>query len=114
MKRNFRHRNTLLYFSRWSRKEYAVFAAMGKNVAISTVPITICERALLKSARKGIIVSDACCFEEQGTPKEDLFCGGKPWIPVYVGKVYADENGNKINECNRIKGYAICRRTSFL
>lgn len=73
MKKSFQYRNALLYFSRWSRKGYAVFAALGKRVAISTVRIGVCESALLKSARKGVIVSEARCAQENLTQADDVF-----------------------------------------
>ena len=45
-----------------------VFAALGKRVAISTVRICVCESALLKSARKGVIVSETRCAQEGFIP----------------------------------------------
>lgn len=48
-------------FSQWSRKGFAVFLALGREVSISMLAIHICQCALLKSARKGIIVTDALC-----------------------------------------------------
>lgn len=45
-------------FSRWCGKGYAVFAALGKQVRIAGLAIHICKAALLKSAYKGVIVSD--------------------------------------------------------
>lgn len=114
MKRNFRHRNSLLYFSRWSRKGYAVFAALGKNVAISAVPIDVCESALLKSGRKGLIVSEAGCAQEEQAAEDDGLRKEKEGLPVSMGKVCADENGGNLNKYNNIRRYAAYRRTSFL
>lgn len=50
-----------LYFSCWCRKGYAVFAALGREVRIAGLAIHVCESALLKSGRKGIIVDTAEC-----------------------------------------------------
>ena len=65
MIRNSEHRAPVIYFSQWSRKGYAVFAALGKEVAFATVSINICERALLKSAKKGM------CFAGRGYAPDD-------------------------------------------
>lgn len=46
-----------LHFSRWNRKGYAIFASLGREVRIGTLAIRICEMALRKSARKGVIVN---------------------------------------------------------
>jgi len=37
-----------LYFSRWSRKSYAVFISLGRDVKISRLSIDMCGKALLK------------------------------------------------------------------
>lgn len=42
------HINTKVYFSRWSRKSYAIFSSLGKEVKISRLSIDICAKSLLK------------------------------------------------------------------
>ena len=65
-------RRHLLSFSRWSRKGYAIFASLGKEVRIAGLAIHICEKALEKSSRKGVIVSTARSFErEQEEQREE-------------------------------------------
>lgn len=56
----------VLHFSRWCRKGFAVFAALGKEVRISVLSIAICVSSLQKSARRGIIVTTAACWEASG------------------------------------------------
>lgn len=100
METNTQHKIDLVYFSRWSRKGYAVFAALGKSVAISTVPFSICNSALLKSARKGVIVSDAGSVKENFIQIETDKAENVEIYPVCRGKVCTDENetvGNKYN-----------------
>lgn len=46
-----------VYFSRWNRKGYAIFASLGKTVKIAALSIAICEKALEKSSKKGIVVT---------------------------------------------------------
>ena len=48
---------TLLRFSRWNRKGFAIFATLGREVRIGTLAIHICEMSLRKSSRKGVIVN---------------------------------------------------------
>lgn len=56
----------VLHFSRWCRKGYAVFAALGREVRISVLAISICVRSMLKSAKNGLIVTMAACWEAGG------------------------------------------------
>lgn len=56
----------VLHFSRWCRKGYAVFAALGREVRISVLAISICVRSMLKSAKNGLIVTMAACWEMSG------------------------------------------------
>lgn len=56
MKTKLRKPEAILYFSQWSGKEYAVFAALGKSVRIAALAIHVCRAALLKTARKGGII----------------------------------------------------------
>ena len=53
----------VLYFSQWSGKGYAVFAALGRQVQIAGLALHICLCAMLKSARKGLIVSGVLAWE---------------------------------------------------
>lgn len=48
---------TLLRFSRWNRKGFAIFASLGREVRIGALAIHICEMSLRKSSRKGVIVN---------------------------------------------------------
>ena len=54
---------TLLRFSRWNRKGFAIFASLGREVRIGTLAIHICEMSLRKSSRKGVIVNLSEVFE---------------------------------------------------
>lgn len=40
--------SNVVFFSRWSRKNYAVFASLGKHVKIGVLKVDICQKALLK------------------------------------------------------------------
>lgn len=109
------HRNSVIYFSRWSRKGYAVFAVLGKEVAVTTFSISICEKALLKSAKKGVVVRETedtkACVLRNETMQQTVKTGFR----VQAGEVCADANGeNDKNECTTIKRYAAGRHTSFL
>lgn len=46
-----------VFFSRWSRKGYALFAAMGKQIRISRLAIHMCKSVLLTSAHHGVIIN---------------------------------------------------------
>lgn len=52
-----------LYFSRWNRKGYAIFASLGREVRIGNLALYICEMSLQKSSRKGVIVNLSQMFE---------------------------------------------------
>lgn len=49
MKRKFAHKKVLI-FSRWSRKNYATFASLGKVVNIARVSVSVCNQALRKTS----------------------------------------------------------------
>lgn len=57
-----------IYFSSWSRKGYAVFSALGKEVYIASLALHMCDVVLLKSAHHGVIVNEACAC---GYPVEE-------------------------------------------
>ena len=38
----------IFVFSKWSRKEYAIFASLGKLIKIGVLKADICQKALLK------------------------------------------------------------------
>ena len=61
----------MLCFSRWNRKGYAIFASLGREVCIGRLAIHICEMALRKSSRKGVIVNLAEAFERMVTTFEE-------------------------------------------
>lgn len=53
-----------VYFSCWSRKGFAVFAALGKNVCISVLALHMYGSVLLKAVRRGMVVNKDTCAEE--------------------------------------------------
>lgn len=55
MKRNRSTYQNPLVFSRWSRKAYAVFASLHKEVIVASLRFDVCQSAMLKC--KNIIVS---------------------------------------------------------
>lgn len=63
MNRRVMQSGLMLYFSRWNRKGYAIFASLGRNIRIGRLAIHICEMSLRKSSRKGVIVELAKVFE---------------------------------------------------
>lgn len=63
MKTNSNISRGVLHFSCWSRKGYAIFAALGQQVHISSLSIGVCVCALLKSASKGLITTTVACGE---------------------------------------------------
>lgn len=78
------------HFSRWCGKGYAIFAALKCQVRISFLARHICACALLKSARKGVMIRDVAYWEEQDEIKEktrENFC----WSCLWRGEVYPGE-----------------------
>ncbi|MDE7374238.1 MAG: hypothetical protein K2M86_02765 [Odoribacter sp.] len=51
------HRRISLYFSRWSRKGYAVFSSLGRQIKIARLALRMYATVLLKSAGKGVIIN---------------------------------------------------------
>lgn len=87
----------MIYFSRWSRKGYAVFAALGKEVAFAAVPIHVCEQALLKSAKKGVVVRETD-YAKECILREEAMCQ-TVGTGYRTGAVCADaDSGNGKNE----------------
>ena len=67
----------VLYFSQWSGKGYAVFAALGRQVQIAGLALHICLCAMLKSARKeGKIAEQLKREMEGGCLHEGEVCPG--------------------------------------
>ncbi len=66
---DFTYHSSQLVFKQWSRKSYAIFASLGKEVSIGHLDIEICDQALLKDHQS----YSACCAiqEEKNTEKED-------------------------------------------
>lgn len=80
-----------VYFSSWSRKGYAVFSALGKDIYIAPLALHMFGVVLLKSAHHGLIVSEAsACVcpvrkEREGEREE-------PGLPSLQGSVRTDDN----------------------
>jgi hypothetical protein len=49
MNRAIAHQNQSLFFRQWSRKSYAIFASLGKEVQIGHIDVGICEKAIDKN-----------------------------------------------------------------
>lgn len=77
----------VLYFSQWSGKGYAVFAALGRQVQITGLALHICLCALLKSARKGLIVSEGLAWEEKERERAEQLKREMEGICLHEGEV---------------------------
>lgn len=65
MNNRVQQKRNLIYFGCWSRKSFALFAAIGKEVKIAALAIGMCQCAFLKSALNGSIVNhDQECTKE--------------------------------------------------
>lgn len=70
----------IVRFSRWNRKGYAIFASLGKQIRITALALSICDRALEKSSGKGGIIREAlgggkregAFAEEEQPPPEEM------------------------------------------
>ena len=62
------HKGVTLWFFRWSRKGYAVFASLGREVRIGQLALHICAMSLKKAAKKGLVI----VFEQKGM--ESVIC----------------------------------------
>ena len=62
-----KNKRQTLNFSRWIRKNYAVFSSLGKVVKICRLSVDICENALLKAFRSGkkAILASLFSFSEE-------------------------------------------------
>ena len=58
MKEALKHRNQPITFRQWSRKNYAIFSSLGKEVNIGHVDIDICDKAFDKSSKINIDVNE--------------------------------------------------------
>lgn len=72
MKIHSRLLSKVIYFSCWCRKGYAIFAAIGRQVLISAVSLGICRCALLKTARKGNLITSETCWKTEMAPEVEL------------------------------------------
>jgi hypothetical protein len=101
----------IVYFSRWNRKGYAVFASLGKKIKIAGLALHICEQALKKSSLKGVIVtlsrsSDEVTehkTEEEDDPLERAVAGTEMLFsldavvePVRVPVVFCHRNNRRV------------------
>ena len=77
-----------LYFSRWSKKGYSVFAGLGCEVRISRLATHMYENVLLKAVRNGVIVNDD---QEAEVPSEALYLQQcLLFVSRWAGKVCPD------------------------
>lgn len=47
-----------LHFSRWKRKRYALFAALGKQVRIAALSVSMCSDLVINILHTGLLVND--------------------------------------------------------
>ena len=93
-----------LRFSRWNRKVYSIFASLGREVCIGRLAIHICEMALRKSSRKGVIVNLAEAFERMVTTFEEYAEKvTRACCPVVPARVDAINTGSYGNYDTRMK-----------
>jgi len=52
MNRTLAHINQSVVFTQWSRKSYAVFSSLGKEIQIGHLDVEICEKAIEKKSSK--------------------------------------------------------------
>jgi hypothetical protein len=51
-------KNKIIVFTQWSRKNYAIFASLGKLIKIGQVSADICKLALKKTSAGSILITD--------------------------------------------------------
>ena len=64
------HGGATLHFSRWSRKGYAMFASLGREVRVGHLALRICAMSLKKAARKGLVIVSAVGAWQAGRAAE--------------------------------------------
>ncbi len=52
------HKDNTIYFSKWSRKSYAIFSGLGKNIKISRLSVDVCLKSILKLNRFTVLSKD--------------------------------------------------------
>ncbi|NCE71474.1 hypothetical protein D1136_00930 [Odoribacter sp. Z80] len=63
-----------LYFSRWTRKGYSIFAGLGREVRIARLTVGMYRKVLLKSASHGVVINtDKISEAEMQIRQNDLF-----------------------------------------
>lgn len=75
MQNNKSHINSTIYFSRWSRKSYAIFSGLGKYIKISRLSVDICGKAVLKLNKHAILMLkklDSSIYEIQAILLNDI------------------------------------------
>ena len=65
----FRHKNLPITFRQWSRKNYAIFSSLGKEINIGHVDVDICDKAINKSSNLDIFSNNKT---EAFRDKEDV------------------------------------------
>jgi hypothetical protein len=58
MKAAFKHKDLPITFRQWSRKNYAIFSSLGKEINIGHVDKDICDKDISKSSKIGFIVNN--------------------------------------------------------
>ncbi len=101
MKSQNKNSDTLLVFSRWTRKNYAIFASLHKSINIARLSVSICKysfsknQSLLRLANRGLgIDTTENDFEE----KDILF---SDWATI-LGLVTADTYHKKNKPRNTV------------
>ncbi|KIO43356.1 MULTISPECIES: hypothetical protein [Porphyromonadaceae] len=106
----------MVYFSKWNRKGYAIFASLRKEVRIATLSIDICKVALGKSSLKGIIVDFSGVSKKimVKDKREESDGGLKQVCEVVSSCVGAEFPVKHGNEKFNIDGYTCCEQWVYL
>ena len=63
-----------LYFSRWTRKGYSIFAGLGREVRIARLTVGMYRKVLLKSASHGVVINTVMISDgDMQIRQNDLF-----------------------------------------
>jgi hypothetical protein len=77
---------SIIVFSKWSRKAYAVFASLGRLIKIGVLKADICQKALLKGlVNLGNIVKIEEDFEEDETALDTSVHDSLQFILSFLG-----------------------------
>lgn len=94
-----KNQNTILVFSRWTRKSYAIFASLHKAINIARLSVNICKYSFSKNQSLLQLASQGLGIDTSENDLEEKAILFSAWITI-LGLITADTYDSKYKLSN--------------